>query len=131
MLAHAVVSTALWDMRYYSPPPLLREGRGVDIYEAEIMRSTLHEGLYSNIILHFLFTPNCQVKIIFSPLETKKPRLFFFFFVFLGLHQEHTVGCQAGGQVGAIVAGLCHSHSNEGSELCLRPTPELTATPNP
>ena len=38
---------------------------------------------------------------------------------------------QARGPVGATVASLHHSHSNVGSELPLRPTPQLTATPIP
>ena len=37
---------------------------------------------------------------------------------------------QAGGGTGAAAAGLCHSHSNVGPESCLRPTPQLTATPD-
>ena len=38
---------------------------------------------------------------------------------------------QAKGPVGATAASLPHSHSSAGSELCLRPTPQLTATPDP
>ena len=34
---------------------------------------------------------------------------------------------QAGDQIGAIAAGLYHSHSNVGSEPCVRPTPQLMA----
>ena len=33
--------------------------------------------------------------------------------------------------MGAAAAGLPHSHSNTGSELCIRPTPQFTATPDP
>ena len=42
-------------------------------------------------------------------------------------------GSQARGQIGAAAAVLCHSHSHShtGSELCLRPTPQLTAMPDP
>ena len=36
-------------------------------------------------------------------------------------------GSQARGQIGATAAGLHHSHSNAGSELCLLSTPQLTA----
>jgi len=32
-------------------------------------------------------------------------------------------GSQAWGLIGVTAAGLCHSHSNTRSELCLRPTP--------
>ena len=35
------------------------------------------------------------------------------------------------GLIGATTAGLHHSHSNGRSELCLQPTPQLTATPDP
>ena len=40
-------------------------------------------------------------------------------------------GSQARGPSGAIAAGLCHRHRNLGSEPRLRPTPHLTATPDP
>ena len=33
---------------------------------------------------------------------------------------------QARGQTGAAAAGLCHSHSNRGSEPRLQPTPQRT-----
>ena len=36
-------------------------------------------------------------------------------------------GSQARGPIGAVATGLRQSHSNEGSELRLRPTPQLTA----
>ena len=35
---------------------------------------------------------------------------------------------QARGLIGAAAASLHHSHSNIGSEPCLQPTPQLTAT---
>ena len=38
---------------------------------------------------------------------------------------------QARGRIGAAAAGLHHSHSNAGSELSLRSTPQLTATSDP
>ena len=40
-------------------------------------------------------------------------------------------GSQAKGQNGATPAGLCHSHSNMGSEPRLQPTQQLTAIPDP
>ena len=39
-------------------------------------------------------------------------------------------GSQARGQIRAVAAGLRHSHSNAGSKPRLRPTPQLTATPD-
>ena len=55
------------------------------------------------------------------------PKLFVFFvvvvvFVFLGLHLRHE-GSQAKALIGAVSAGLHHSHSNVGSKPCLRHTP--------
>ena len=41
------------------------------------------------------------------------------------------VSCQVRGQIGAIVASLCHSHSNSRPEPHLQPTPQLTATLDP
>ena len=38
---------------------------------------------------------------------------------------------QARGQIGAAATSLHHSHSNSGSEPCLRPIPQLKATPDP
>ena len=38
---------------------------------------------------------------------------------------------QARGQIRATAASPHHSHSNTGSEPCLRPTPQLTAMPDP
>ena len=63
---------------------------------------------------------------------------FFFFFAFFGLllllmgaaPVAHG-GCQARGLMGAVTAGLHQSHSNAGSKSHLRPTPQLTATPDP
>ena len=40
-------------------------------------------------------------------------------------------GSQARGLIGAAAAGLHLSHSNAGSGLCLQPTPQLTAMPDP
>ena len=37
----------------------------------------------------------------------------------------------ARGGMGATASGLCHSHSNLGSEPHLRPTPWLMAMPDP
>ena len=40
-------------------------------------------------------------------------------------------GSQARGLIRATAANLCQSYSNARSELHLRPTPQLTATPDP
>ena len=40
-------------------------------------------------------------------------------------------GSQAKGRIRAVAAGLRQSHSNAKFDPCLRPTPQLTATPDP
>ena len=40
-------------------------------------------------------------------------------------------GSQTRGPIGAVAAGLHHSHSNTGSKPCLQPIPQLTAMPDP
>ena len=40
-------------------------------------------------------------------------------------------GSQARGLIRAVAAGLHQNHSNTGSELCLRPTPQLIPMPDP
>ena len=54
----------------------------------------------------------------------------FFFFLFRAAPTAYG-GSQARSRIRATAAGLHHSHSNMGSELSLRPTPQLTAMPNP
>ena len=59
--------------------------------------------------------------------------LFFLFvcFALSGATPTEYGGSEARGLTGAIAASLRQSHSNEGSELHLQPTPQLTATPDP
>ena len=68
-----------------------------------------------------------------------KGKVFFFFF-FLSFVVVVAIswaapaaygGSQARGPIGAAAASLCQSQSNAGPEPCLRPTPQLTATPDP
>ena len=59
--------------------------------------------------------------------------LFIYLFMLFRAAPAAYAGSQARGQIRAIAASLCHSHShsNAGSEPHLRPTPQLTATPDP
>ena len=60
--------------------------------------------------------------------------LFFFalFFFLLFRAVPAALGdSQARGLIGAVAAGLRHSHSNLGSKLHLRPTQEFIAMPDP
>ena len=50
------------------------------------------------------------------------------FFVFSRAAPVASGDSQARGLIRAVATGLGQSHSNEGSELCLRPTPQLMAT---
>ena len=60
--------------------------------------------------------------------------LFFYFYFFFLLFRATPVaqgGPQAKDPIRATAASLHHSHSNARPELHLRPTPQLTATPDP
>ena len=50
---------------------------------------------------------------------------------FLGPHQWAYRNSQARDGTGAAAAGLCHFHSQVGSEPCLQPTPQLRAMLGP
>ena len=54
-----------------------------------------------------------------------------FFIFFWSFEPEAYGGSQARGPIRAEADGLHHSHSNSGSKLRLRPTPQLRATPDP
>ena len=60
--------------------------------------------------------------------------ILFYFFVFLPYPRAAPAaygGSLARGPFRAVAAGLHQSHSNVRSEPCLRPTPQLRATPDP
>jgi len=62
--------------------------------------------------------------------------LFLFIYLFFGLFAISWAapaaygGSQARGPIGAVADSLRQSHGNAGSEPRLRPTPQLTATPD-
>jgi len=59
---------------------------------------------------------------------------FFFFFNLFDFSRAAPTaygGSQARGLIGAVADSLHQSHSNAGSKLHLRPTPQLTAMPDP
>ena len=66
----------------------------------------------------------------FNPYQITHDTFFFFFVLFRAALTAHG-GSQARGTLGAEAAGLCHSHSNAGSEPCLKPTPQLMTMPDP
>ena len=61
-------------------------------------------------------------------------KFYLFIYVFFAFSRDAPVasgGSQARSRIGAVATGLRQSHSNVGSELRLRPTPQLMATPDP
>ena len=63
-------------------------------------------------------------------IKNKEKEFFLFFGLFRAAPMAHG-GSQARGLIGAIAAGLCHSHSSAGSKPYLQPTPQLMAMPDP
>ena len=70
--------------------------------------------------------------IIFYPLLIVADIKLLFIYLFLLFRAGPAYGSsQARVRIGATAASLLPSHSKAGSELCLQPTPKLTATPDP
>ena len=89
---------------------------------------TAHPTL-THIILnynHSFLLPILLCFIIFK--YSSKTLYYLLFFCFYRAAPMAYASSQVRGQIGAIAASLHHSHSNSGSELCLRPTPQLAAT---
>ena len=80
---------------------------------------------------------NLQTPYFHWPLTSKNNYFIIFFlvlfclFAFSGAAPAAFGDSQARGLIGAVAAGLHHSHSNAGSKPHLRPTPQLTAKPDP
>ena len=73
----------------------------------------------------------CIIRIIMNTVPQTFQVFRFFFF---GLYRAAPAaygGSQDRGLIRATAASLHHIHSNAGSEPCLRPAPQLTATPDP
>ena len=66
-----------------------------------------------------------------SPLVILNLILKTFFFCLFRATSEAYGGSQTRGQIGAVAADLCHTHSNARSELCLQPIAQLTVMPDP
>ena len=91
--------------------------------------------LWLNTKLYIL----CRQKATAADMRVRLPCLrlfnistkyFFFCLFFLG-HTCSMWRFPGWSQIGAVAAGLCHSHNNARSEPHLRPTPQLTATLDP
>ena len=91
---------------------------------------------YQHIRNLFLSLNNIHVYMSMSYHTLRSSLLFYFyFFIFIFLLFRVTLaaygGSQARSPIGATTAGLHHNHSNIRPELCLRPTPQFTATLDP
>ena len=69
----------------------------------------------------------------FAPQNISKLILFYFIFCLFVFSRTAPAACggsQTRGLIGTAATGLRQSHSNVGSELRLRPTPQLMAMPD-
>ena len=82
------------------------------------------------LLSHSLASGNHKPNLFFYEFEVCFFFFFLSFFVFRAVHMAYG-GSQARGQIINMAASLHHSHSNMGSKLCLQPTLQLTATPDP
>ena len=76
---------------------------------------------------------SCYRTDVYVNMKLLSLKLFFFLF-FLSFSRAVPAaygGSQARGLIGAGASGLRQSHSSTESEPCLRPIPQLTATPDP
>ena len=83
---------------------------------------------------HNIHPPHTLVSSVCAPLHTLSISCFIVVYCIFCLFRATPTaygGSQTRGSIRATAAGLHHSHSNEESEPHLRPTPQLTATPDP
>ena len=111
----------------------------VPVYEVycvlcnHIIFSLSSQTVWDRYCLHFIDVEIEGQKTTCQSLQLVNRRARFFFFVFCLFRTSPTAyrGSQARGQTGAVAAGLHHNHSNTGSQPCLGPTLQLTATLDP
>lgn len=89
---------------------------------------------HSHLSFFFSFFLSSFLPFFLFLKQSYKPERFFWIFIFFFIfvfRATPTAGSQAGSRIRAVVASLCHSHSNAGSELHLQPTAQLTETLDP
>ena len=100
-----------------------------------IMVEDKHNWAFCNKIVTILENSVCFSKLpvtaIFSPIKNHCPISFVLSFAFSRAAPLPYGASQARGPTGAIDASLHQSPSNMGSEVCLRPTPQLMAMLDP
>ena len=83
---------------------------------------------------HFLYVIVKRQFCMVRKYSIKFTMTFFFCLFFFAISWAAPMaygGSQARVQIGAVAISLSQSHSNAGSELCLQPTLQLTAMPDP
>ena len=78
--------------------------------------------------------PGCELEVHTCKVGQVSPYFFILFFGLFAISRAASVahgGSQARGLIGAVATGLHRSHSIMGSELHLRPTPQLIVRLDP
>ena len=91
---------------------------------------TSTERAFSHSTRAVLCSKHCRASVLFTLPRHFLLLLFFFFFLLCRATVAAYGDSQARGRIGAAAASLRQSHSNSGPEPHLRPTPQLTATPD-
>ena len=74
----------------------------------------------------------CEKTIVFLCTSNKQlENIYIYIFCLFRAAPTAYGGSQVRGWIGAVTAGLCHSHSNAGSKLHLQLIPQLTAMSDP
>ena len=75
--------------------------------------------------------PTALLHCLSAPARTPRTLCVSFFLCIFRAAPETYGSSQARDRIRAAATVLGHSHNNVGSELCLRPTPQLMVTPDP
>ena len=114
----------LW---YAVPYCLVIPGSCIEL-QLHISHTTMRVSIQSTdnhfVLYNYYFSLSVQYSIYYMKYSTQ------FFFLFKAARVAYG-SSRARSQIGATVAGLCHSHSNTGSELHLWPMLQLVAMLDP
>ena len=110
---------------------------GISAVSVEVSPFSLHILFIWVFFLFLLLGESGQrfVNLVYPFKETALGfKIFQYFFIFLPFYWATPLaygGSRARGQIGAVAASLCQSHSNAGSKPHLQAIPQLTAMPDP
>ena len=86
-------------------------------------------GSWSSLILNSVYSSNLLASVLQQQSSARLWFFFFFFFFWSFWGCTRIGGSQARSPIGAVAAGLHHSHNNAGSKPNLQPTLQFMATP--